>query len=254
MARHGARAELSDDRRHHRPAVRPHTVLPQFALHGAFPDRPLGLTFGFDFELANFDHNVVTADPATRVDSGWRIDAAPEVRLPLRGAGVYLEPAASWRYTAYRLDESSAPPDESPSRSAPIVSLDGGLIFERPSGSRGQRLQTLEPRFMYLYVPYRGQDDLPVFDTTPADLNLVQLFRTNRYVGADRLSNANQLTIGFTSRLLDADTGDSSSRRRSARPTTSMNLASRLRMKCSTIRSLPTSSPRSTSPPTPTGT
>ncbi len=189
------------------PSVRPHTVLPQFALHGAFPDRPLGLTFGFDFELANFDHNVVTADPATRVDSGWRIDAAPEVRLPLRGAGVYLEPAASWRYTAYRLDESSAPPDESPSRSAPIVSLDGGLIFERPSGSRGQRLQTLEPRFMYLYVPYRGQDDLPVFDTTPADLNLVQLFRTNRYVGADRLSNANQLTIGFTSRLLDADTG-----------------------------------------------
>jgi LPS-assembly protein len=35
---------------------------------------------------------------------------------------------------------------------------------------------TLEPRFMYLYVPYRNQDNLPVFDTAPADLNLVQLF------------------------------------------------------------------------------
>ena len=35
----------------------------------------------------------------------------------------------------------------------------------------------------------------------------MQLFRTNRYVGADRLSDANQLSVGVTSRLLDADTG-----------------------------------------------
>ena len=60
---------------------------------------------------------------------------------------------------------------------------------------------------MYLYVPFRNQNDLPVFDTGAADLNLVQLFRTNRYVGADRLSDANQISIGVTSRLLDADTG-----------------------------------------------
>jgi LPS-assembly protein len=69
-------------------------------------------------------------------------------------------------------------------------------------------VNTIEPRFMYLYVPYRNQDDLPVFDTTLADLNLVQLFRTNRYVGADRLGDANQLAIGFTSRWLDAHTGE----------------------------------------------
>jgi len=47
-----------------------------------------------------------------------------------------------------------------------------------------------------------------VFDTGLADLNVVQLFRTNRYVGADRLGDANQVAIGFTSRLLDADTGE----------------------------------------------
>ena len=35
----------------------------------------------------------------------------------------------------------------------------------------------------------------------------MQLFRTNRYVGADRLSDANQISIGVTSRLLDTDTG-----------------------------------------------
>jgi LPS-assembly protein len=136
------------------------------------------------------------------------MDVAPEIRLPLRGAGVYLEPSASWRYTAYSLDDAVLPGvDDSPSRSAPVVSVDGGLVLERPSGSRRQRLTTLEPRFMYLYVPFRNQNDLPVFDTAPADLNLVQLFRSNRYVGADRLSDANQISIGVTSRLLDADSG-----------------------------------------------
>ena len=68
-------------------------------------------------------------------------------------------------------------------------------------------MQTLEPRLLYLNVPYRNQDDLPVFDTAIPDLNLVQLFRTNRYVGADRVGDANQLSVGVTTRLLDARDG-----------------------------------------------
>ena len=182
------------------PEDRPHTVLPQLAVHGFFPDQPFGLTFGVDAEIANFDHSLAG------LPTGWRLDAAPEVRMPLRGSGIYIEPAASWRYTTYRLDDDALG-DDSPARSAPILSVDGGLIFERAAGARKHRLQTLEPRFMYLYVPYRNQSDLPSFDTTLADLNLVQLFRTNRYVGPDLLSDANQLSFGLTSRLLDADTG-----------------------------------------------
>jgi LPS-assembly protein len=59
----------------------------------------------------------------------------------------------------------------------------------------------------YLYVPYRNQNQLPVFDTALPDLNLVELFRTNRYVGADRQSDSNQVNIGVTSRLLDSMNG-----------------------------------------------
>ncbi len=187
------------------PVNRPYTLLPQLAVRGNFPDQPFGLTYGVDMELANFDHNVAG------LSTGWRSDFAPEIRMPLRGAGVYLEPAASWRYTRYKLDEDSLGGnvvDDTFTRSAPILSVDGGVVFERLFGSRQQRLSTIEPRFMYLYVPYRNQDQLPVFDTNLADLNLVQLFRTNRYVGADRLGDANQLAIGFTSRWLDAETGE----------------------------------------------
>jgi LPS-assembly protein len=46
-----------------------------------------------------------------------------------------------------------------------------------------------------------------VFDTALPDLNLVQLFRTNRYVGADRLGDANEVAAGLTTRLLRAENG-----------------------------------------------
>jgi LPS-assembly protein len=187
------------------PSDRPFTMLPQIAAHGDWVDQPLGLAYGLDLEVSDFEDNY--SGTAFERPTGWRVDAAPEVRLPLRRGSIYLEPALSWRYTAYKLDPETTSGDRSPSRSAPIFSVDGGLAFERLTGSRQQRLQTFEPRFMYLYVPYRNQDDLPIFDTTVADLNLVQLFRTNRYVGADRLSDANQLSVGVTSRLLSASSG-----------------------------------------------
>ncbi|HEY6645214.1 LPS-assembly protein LptD [Povalibacter sp.] len=178
---------------------RPYTLLPQLAVHAHAPGQPFGLTLNFDGELSNFLRN----DGVT----GMRLDVAPELRMPLRGAGLYLEPAASWRYTAYDLDDTAPGADRSPRRSAPIFSLDGGIAFEKNWGEGGKRLQTFEPRALYLYVPYRNQDALPVFDTDEPDLNPVQLFRTNRFIGADRLSNANQVSIGFTSRLLDTATG-----------------------------------------------
>ncbi|MDY6946143.1 MAG: LPS-assembly protein LptD [Pseudomonadota bacterium] len=187
------------------PVDRPYTMLPQLAVRANFPDQPFGLTYAMDLELANFDHNVAG------LNTGWRSDFAPEIRMPLRGAGVYIEPSASWRYTRYKLNDDGLDADtddDTFTRSAPILSVDGGMVFERLFGARQQRVNTIEPRFMYLYVPYRNQDDLPVFDTNLADLNLVQLFRTNRYVGADRLGDANQIAIGFTSRWLDADTGE----------------------------------------------
>ena len=74
-------------------------------------------------------------------------------------------------------------------------------------GSAANRKLTLEPRMLYLYAPYRNQNDLPVFDTALPDLVPVELFRNNRYVGADRVSDADQVAMGVTSRLLDGHDG-----------------------------------------------
>ena len=81
-------------------------------------------------------------------------------------------------------------------------------MFERELEVRDTPLtQTLEPRAFYVYIPYKNQTSAPVFDTALDDFNFSQLFAENRYIGNDRIGDANQLTLALTSRFLDRDTG-----------------------------------------------
>jgi LPS-assembly protein len=179
---------------------RPYARLPRIAVSA---DYGLGdaqrLRYGFDSELVDFQRAIGV--------TGWRADITPVVALDLTGPGYFMRPALAWRATQYQLDNLAPGEPRSPSRSVAIASFDTGLVFERDAGSAQQRKLTLEPRILYLDVPYRNQDQLPVFDTALPDLNPVELFRTNRYVGADRVSDANQVSAGVTSRLLDAHDG-----------------------------------------------
>ena len=90
----------------------------------------------------------------------------------------------------------------------PVTSVDAGLIFERDWSVFGRSfVQTLEPRAFYTYIPFRNQNQLPVFDTVLDDFNFTQLFSENRFIGGDRVGDTNQLAIALTSRLLDPGTG-----------------------------------------------
>ena len=68
-------------------------------------------------------------------------------------------------------------------------------------------MQTLEPRLLYVHVPFEDQSNLPVFDTIVPDFNLIQLFRKYQFVGPDRIANTDQLSFGVTTRLVDAANG-----------------------------------------------
>jgi LPS-assembly protein len=177
----------------------PYRIVPQLTALGRWRDLPGGLSGSVFAEATNFQRDIGT--------QGARLDAEPGLEWRLDRNGAFFAAGASYRYTQYLLDDVAAGADDSLSRSLPAASLDTGFTLERPSGSRGNRIQTLEPRLLYLYVPYKNQDDLPVFDTGIPDLNLVQLFRTNRYVGPDRVGDANQVSLGVTTRLLDSTRG-----------------------------------------------
>ena len=182
------------------PTARPYARLPQIVADSDFVVGPAGiLHYGFDSEVVNFDRNIGV--------TGWRMDLRPDATLHFEGPGYFVRPGVAYEFTQYSLDNVAMGQLRDPHRSVPTGSLDSGLLFERPAGHDGVRTLTLEPRLQYVYTPYRDQDQLPVFDTALPDLNLVELFRTNRFVGVDRIGDANQVTAAVTSRLLNTSSG-----------------------------------------------
>lgn len=181
------------------PEDEPYRRVPRLAATAIWPRGPLGLEYGLLSDISYFDRDVGV--------TGLRATFRPEVTLPLEYRGIYLRPNVALDYTRYSLSDTEPGADDSPDRTVPIYSVDLGAVFERSAGAGGRWLQTLEPRTQFVYIPFEDQSALPVFDTIVPDFNLVQLFRTNRYVGYDRLSDTEQLSIGITSRLIRASDG-----------------------------------------------
>ncbi|WP_376695749.1 LPS-assembly protein LptD [Wenzhouxiangella sp. EGI_FJ10305] len=175
------------------PTQEPYRRLPRTLLD---IDRPLPGRFRFslDGEAVYFDRDLGV--------TGARVDLFPRLHYDLVAPGWHIRPAVGVRSTAYELDGGS---DSSLNRTTPIATLDAGLAFERRLDSG--RIQTLEPRLYYLYVPYRDQSGYPDFDTRELTFGFSQLFHYNRFSGPDRQGDANQLTLALTSRLLEADDG-----------------------------------------------
>ncbi|MDR0769757.1 MAG: LPS-assembly protein LptD [Burkholderiales bacterium] len=152
-------------------------------------------------EYSRFRHIALT--------QGQRFVIQPTLAWKKQDLGWFAAARASVQQRNYWLDPASPTPtpDKSLGVTIPMMSLDGGLTFEREGSLFGTHyVQTLEPRLFYLYVPFRNQNNLPVFDTTIDDFSFSQLFSENRYIGYDRFGDANQLTVALTSRIL-ADNG-----------------------------------------------
>ena len=174
------------------------------------PQVNFGLTrndIGGLFDLA-FPGETVRFTHPTMLE-GNRLQLNPTLSAPYLAPGYFLTPKVGAHFADYTLDMTRLTPGQpsKPTSTVPWMSLDGGLVFDRPVSWFGeQRTQTFEPRLFYVYAPYHNQDNLPVFDTGLADLNYSQIFTENRFAGGDRFGDANQLTLAATSRIL-ADSG-----------------------------------------------
>ncbi len=142
------------------------------------------------------------------VEDGSRALLYPVVEWRRESSAWFFTARGSLQARQYDISNPAPGSDASPNVLVPIASLDGGIVLERNWRAFGTDfIQTLEPRAFYTYIPYRNQDQLPVFDTAVDDFNFSQLFTENRYLGNDRVGDANQLTIAVTSRLLDPANG-----------------------------------------------
>ncbi|CAN0397490.1 unnamed protein product, partial [Phaeothamnion confervicola] len=134
--------------------------------------------------------------------NGKRAVAYPSMSAPLQSSYAYLTPKIGMHVTRYDFDQTNATVSDQ-SRAVPISSIDTGLLFERNMTLSGQNmLQTLEPKLYYVYIPTHNQNQLPNFDSGLQTVNFATLFSENQFSGSDRINDANQVTTGVTSRLL----------------------------------------------------
>ncbi len=179
--------------------------LPQVVLNWSNTQDITGPQYNFYAEGVRFQRDL-------RIGA-WRTDVKPSVSLPISDAGAYFTPTLAWRLTDYDLTGNSYSfyggnpiliDQRHQSRSTPIFDIDTGLFFDRDGGDY---TETLEPRLYYLRVPYRDQSQLPVFDAVQPQFGYLQLFSDNRFYGADRQGDANQLSYALTTRVLNSLTG-----------------------------------------------
>ncbi len=188
------------------PIVVPYGRTPQLTLSTLRQDIG-GFDFGSAAEFVDFSHPSLV--------NGKRSTLYPSLSLPLITPSFFLTPKVGVHYTYYSLYEIPLvldPADpaatipafpNSISRTLPIFSVDSGLIYERETNALGQGvIQTLEPRFYYVNIPFREQNQIPLFDTAIADFNYAQIFSENMFSGGDRINDARQLTAAVTSRML----------------------------------------------------
>lgn len=180
------------------PVTPPYSRLPQLGVSAARQD-VMHTEFDFSGQYVAFDHPTLV--------SGQRALAYPSFSLPLQTSYAYLTPKLGLNATQYLIaSNTSGYTDES--RTLPVVSADTGLTFERPTTFAGIPLvQTLEPRAYYVYIPFRDQSQIPVFDSAQQDINFATIYSENQFSGWDRINDANQVTVGVSSRFIESATG-----------------------------------------------
>ena len=179
--------------------ARPYDRLPELLFHAGRYD-VAGFDWTVDAQLTRFAHPDLV--------SGNRMVVQPQISYPFVRPGYFVTPKLQLHASAYQVDRNAVTGEAARSlnRALPTFSLDSGLVFERSAKLVGREMtQTLEPRVFYVYTPYKDQSKFPNFDSAESSFNFAQLFNENRFIGSDRISDANQVTTALVSRFIEAN-------------------------------------------------
>jgi LPS-assembly protein len=182
------------------PAVavpRPYDREPQISFHAGRYD-VAGFDWSIDADATRFWHPT-----AVRGNRGVLV---PQISYPVIRPSYFFTPKLIINASSYQIDALPGVPGKSLSRTLPTVSLDSGLVFERDSTLFGRAVtQTMEPRLFYVYTPYKDQSAFPNFDSGEAGFTFAQIFSENRFIGSDRIADANQVTAAIVSRFIESN-------------------------------------------------
>ncbi|QIZ77822.1 LPS assembly protein LptD [Ferrimonas lipolytica] len=181
---------------------KPFQVMPSLTFNYYQHGIPANLNFDFNSELTHFAHRDSNHLTATR------LHLEPTLSLPYQSPLGSLNAELKLMQTFYDQSglnyQQNDDLDDQVSRTLPQLRIGGQMNFERDFQFKGNDyLQTVEPQFQYLYIPHEDQSDIGLYDTAQLQEDYYGLFRDRRYSGLDRIADANQLTVGLSTRVLD---------------------------------------------------
>ncbi len=208
------------------PIVPPYDRLPQLTTRYTRAN-PGGFDLAVDADYTQFQSDgSLTGQPNAK-----RLFSLLQLSRAWQTPAGYVTPKLQLHATNYQFDAPLKDGARQFGRVVPTLSIDSGLVFERDTQLFGRALrQTLEPRAFYVNTPYRDQSLLPNYDSGANDFNLATIYSENAFVGNDRISDSNLLTLGVTSRFLDPVTGAEAAR---------IGVAQRLRFQDQKVSLLP---------------
>ncbi len=191
---------------------KPFAMLPQIKIRGY--DTYNRFTYKMEGELTRFSIEKYTSDDKNLYMS--RMHLSPSIKYnAFDSYGTTVDFGATGFLTHYEQQDlkyfSSAyqkrlgysEVDDSITRSLYLLEAKAKTTLERKVLDMNHT-QTLEPEIKYMYIPYRDQSNIPLYDTTSRYDEYYTLFSPLRYAGIDRIANLNTITAGFTTRLLDS--------------------------------------------------
>ncbi len=174
-------------------SARPYQLLPKIEYRNNLAIADMQIPF--DSEFSSFYRiNSVT---------GQRFHFRPGIEQTFTGTAWYIKPRLSLDSTYYRLQGNGS--NNILKRNLPVFSLDSKIFLEKPISLN--RMQTLEPRFFYLWIPYQDQNNFPLFDSARNTFSFEQLYRENLFSGLDRIQNANQLSTAISFKEINPQSG-----------------------------------------------
>ncbi|NRA53626.1 MAG: LPS assembly protein LptD [Gammaproteobacteria bacterium] len=178
----------------------PYQLLPQLSFNSYNNTLAKYLEYDIFSEFSYFKNTSTSEDDAARVH------LEPILRLPIDYAAGSFTTELTLHQTWYQQKNSSDSSNESISRTVPQLRINSNLNFERETSLFGRDyFQTIEPQIQYLYVPFKDQSDIGLYDTALLSEDYFGLFRSRRFSGLDRIADANQMTLGVTNRFIDSN-------------------------------------------------
>ncbi len=155
-------------------------------------------TFKLDLSMLStqFEHADIVKN------TGVRTHIQTELSQDFRTNIYAITPKLTLSNTYYKLDDQ---PNQE--RSVASFELDSKLFLEQDVWFNDDLLQTFTPRLSYHYTPKKPHDNIPEFDSKEKELFYEGLFSGRKFTGIDRISNADNWTLGLESEFIDKNNG-----------------------------------------------